>query len=153
VVRILKFALIFAAVNAVFFLCAVVQRRKGRVVDGWHYLTPGLMDWLAVVLSVGMAAIMIYIYYFVGSARADAAFQMQVCGWLAITFAAMGTACFGFSFLTETRWNARGIERRLPWGTVKTIAFNDIVSIVYEDWSQCLRIAAADGTRIRVATY
>src|SRR4249919_3984857 len=95
----LQLILIYVAINAVFLAGVLFQRRKGSSREGWNYLTPGPMEWAAVILSFGFAAFLLYIYCFVGSDRSDAGSQMQIVSWMMLIFAAGGAVCFYKSFL------------------------------------------------------
>src|SRR6478672_10842889 len=101
----LQLILTYVVINALFLAGVLFQRRKGRSREGWHYLTPGVMEWGAVILCFGLAALLLYVYYFVGSDRPDADFQMQVVSWMILVFAGGGAVSFYFSFLASTRWN------------------------------------------------
>lgn len=149
----LQLVLTYVAINAVFLAGVAFQRRNGQSRDGWHYLTPGLMDWAAVVLSFGLAALLLYVYYFVGSERADADRQMLVVSWMAIVFAAGGAVCFYFSFLASTRWNDQRIEYLVPFRSPQTILFRYITDVHYERWSESFVIEDEDGQRIRIPTF
>jgi hypothetical protein len=143
----------YLLLNVLYFLAAFFRRRAGRVVDGWHYLTPGVMEWVGLVLGAGLSLLFVYIYFFVGSARADAAFQMTVLKWLIIVFSSL-TALVGFwSFAMSTRWNDERIERFVPFRPLHTILLRDIVSVSHESWSDCLLIEDAGGKRLRVSPY
>ncbi len=149
----LQIVLTYLLINAILVLGVIFRRRQSRVVDGWHYLTPGPMEWVALVLGAGLSLLFLYIYHFVGSARADAAFQMQVLKWLIVAFSSL-TALVGFySFMLSTRWNDERIERFMPFRSPHTILLRDVVSVRHEVWSDCLLIEDAAGKRLRVSVY
>lgn len=145
--------LTYVAINAVFLAVVLFQRRKGKSREGWHYLTPGLMEWMAVILSFSLAALLLYVYYFVGSERPDADMQMQVVSWMSIVFAVGGVVCFYFSFLASTRWNDQRIEYLVPFRSPQTILFRYITDVHYERWSESFVIEDEDGQRIRIPTF
>jgi hypothetical protein len=149
----LQIVLTYLLINAILVLGVIFRRRQGRVVDGWHYLTPGPMEWVALMLGAGLSLLFLYIYHFVGSARADAAFQMQVLKWLIVAFSFL-TALVGFyAFVMSTRWNDERIERFMPFRSPHTILLRDVVSVRHETWSDCLLIEDAAGKRLRVSVY
>jgi hypothetical protein len=149
----LQIVLTYVAIAFVYFIGAFFQRRRGRVVEGWHYLTPGPMEWFCLVGGTAFSLLLLYIYHFVGSARADAAFQMQVLKWLVIAFSS-GTVLVGFfSFVMSTRWNDEQIERRIPFFPPRTILLRNIVAIGHEAWSDCVLLIDAAGQRLRISPY
>jgi hypothetical protein len=96
---------------------------------------------------------MLWVYHFVGSARADAATQMLILKFLIGAFAAGVGIVFLTSFASELRWNDRSIEqRRLLFGA-KTLQFADIVAGGMNPLTQAIWIAATDGTVIRFSPY
>ena len=149
----LQLILIYVAINAVFLAAVLFQRRKARSRDGWHYLTPGLMEWAGVILSFGLAALLLWVYYFVGSDRSDADTQMQIVIWMILVFASGGAICFYFSFLASMRWNDHRIEYLVPFRSPQTILFRYITDVHYERWSESFVIEDEDGQRIRIPTF
>ena len=145
--------LTYVAINALFLAGVLFQRRRGRSREGWHYLTPGLMEWAAVILSFGLAALLLWVYYFVGSDRPDADFQMQLVSWMILVFAGGGAVAFYFSFLASTRWNDQRIEYLVPFRSPQTILFRYITDVHYERWSESIVIEDEDGQRIRIPTF
>jgi Ni/Fe-hydrogenase subunit HybB-like protein len=141
-----------AALLAVIALTAL-QKPDARVREGWHYLTPSAMEWFALVGAFSLTALMLWVYHFVGSARADAATQMLVLRFLIGAFAAGTGIVFFTSFACELRWNDHSIEqRRLLFGA-KTLRFADIVAGGMSPLTQAIWVAAADGTVIRFSPY
>lgn len=141
--------LIYVGLNAVYFAVALFQRRQGSEREGWNYLTPGPKEWAVVILSFGLAAVLLYIYYFVGDADA----QMQVVSWMMLIFAAGGAVRFYFSFLASTRWNEQRIEYLDPFGGSQIILFRYISEVTYERWSDSFVIEDEDGQRIRIPNF
>src|SRR5690349_18549517 len=70
-----RLILIYVVVTLALPALAYLQRTKPRIQDGWHYLTPSAMEWFALVGGVAMSLLFLWVYHFVGSARADAASQ------------------------------------------------------------------------------
>lgn len=146
--------LISAAVGMLALIAlSALQKPDARVREGWHYLTPGAMEWVALVGAFTLTALMLWVYHFVGSARADAATQMLILKFLIGAFAAGTGIAFFTSFAYELRWNDRSIEqRRLLFGT-KTLRFADVVAGGTSPLTQAIWVAAADGTVIRFSPY
>lgn len=143
--------LTYVAINALVLAVVLFLRRKGRSREGWHYLTPGLMEWAVVILCFGLAGLLLC--YFVGSDRSDADFQMQVVSWMILVFAGGGVVSFYFSFLASTRWNDHRIEYLVPFRSPQTILFRYIADVHYERWSESFVIEDEDGQRIRIPTF
>jgi Ni/Fe-hydrogenase subunit HybB-like protein len=140
------------ALLAVVALTAL-QKPDARVREGWHYLTPSAVEWFALIGSFAITALMLWVYYFVGSARADAATQMLILKCLIAAFAAGTGIVFFTSFACELRWNDRSIEQhRLLFGA-KTLRFADIVAGGMNPLTQAVWVADADGTVIRFSPY
>jgi hypothetical protein len=130
-----------------------LQRPNARVREGWHYLTPSAMEWFALIGSFALTALMLWVYQFVGSARADGPTQMLILKCLIAAFAAGTGIVFFTSFACELRWNDRSIEqRRLLFG-LKTLRLADIVAGGMNPLTQAIWVAAADGTVIRFSPY
>jgi hypothetical protein len=132
---------------------AHLQRPNPRLRDGWLYLTPSVMEWFALIGCFAFTALLLWIYYFVGSARADAATQMMVLKWLIAAFAVGTGTVFFTSFASELRWNDDQIEQRRPFLLAKTIRFADIVTGGTNPLTHTVWIAASDGTVIRFSHY
>jgi Ni/Fe-hydrogenase subunit HybB-like protein len=151
------FVSVAVAMLAIVALTAL-QKSDARVREGWHYLTPSAMEWFALIGSFAITALMLWVYHFVGSARADAATQMLILKCLIAAFAAGTGLVFFTSFAYELRWNDRSIEqRRLLLGAnllgAKTLRFADIVAGGMNPLTQAVWVADADGTVIRFSPY
>ena len=132
---------------------AYLQKPDPRARDGWLYLTPSVMEWFALIGCFAFTALLLWIYYFVGSARADAATQMMVLKWLIAAFAAGTGMVFLTSFASELRWNDHAIEQRRPFLAAKSVRFADITTGGMNPVTQSIWIAASDGTVIRFSPY
>ncbi len=130
-----------------------LQKPNPRVREGWLYLTPSAMEWFALIGCFAFTALLLWIYHFVGSARADAATQMMVLKWLIAVFAAGTGMVFFTSFASELRWNDHAIEQRRPFLTAKTMKFAEITTGGINPLTQSIWIAASDGTVIRFSPY
>jgi len=132
---------------------ALLQKRDPRLREGWRYLSPSAMEWLALVMSFALTVLFLWVYYFVGSARADAESQMFALKLLIAGFGAGTGAVFFTSFASEVRWNDDCIEQRRPFGATRTIKLSDIVAGGLNPWTHAIWIAASDGTVIRFSSY
>lgn len=148
-----RLILIYVVVTLALPALAYLQRTKPRIQDGWHYLTPSAMEWFALVGGVAMSLLFLWVYHFVGSARADAASQMFILKMLIIVFAAGTGIVFYTSFAVELRWNDHAIEQRRPFFAARAIRFADIVSGGLHPLTQSIWIAGSDGTVIRFSPY
>jgi len=148
-----KLIAIYVVVALALPALAYLQKPNPRVREGWHYLTPSAMEWLGLVGGLAMTLLFLWVFHFVGSARADAASQMFILKILIVAFAAGTGIVFYTSFAGELRWNDQAIELRKPFLTAKTIRFVDIVSGGMNPLTQSIWVAASDGTVIRFSPY
>src|SRR6267142_2663156 len=146
------FVSVAVAMLAIVALTAL-QKSDARMREGWHYLTPSAMEWFVLIGSFAITALMLWVYHFVGSARADAATQMLMLKCLIAAFAAGTGLVFFTSFACELRWNDRSIEQRRLLLGAKTLRFADIVAGGMNPLTQAVWVADADGTVIRFSPY
>lgn len=66
-------------------LCAASARSRPNP-RGWRLIAPSPLHWTALWLSAALSGFMGYIYLFIGSARPDAAHQMEILFWLILAF-------------------------------------------------------------------
>jgi len=144
---------IYVVVSLALPALAYLQRPNLRVREGWHYLTPSAMEWLGLVGGLAMTLLFLWVFHFVGSARADAASQMFFLKILIVAFAAGTGFVFYTSFAGELRWNDHAIEQRRPFLAVKAIRFVDIVDGGMNPLTQFIWVAGSDGTLIRFSPY
>jgi hypothetical protein len=121
--------------------------------EGWHYLTPSAMEWFGLVGCFTLTALLLWVYYFVGSARADADSQMFVLKILIVAFAAGTALIFYNSFASELRWNDQTIEQHHAFRPSKSMKFTEIVDGGMNPLTQSIWIAASDGTTIQFSPY
>jgi NADH:ubiquinone oxidoreductase subunit 6 (subunit J) len=148
-----RLVVVYVVVTLTLAALAYLQKPYPRVHEGWHYLTPSAMEWLGLVGGVTMTLLFLWVYYFVGSARADAASQMFMLKILIVSFAAGTGIVFYTSFAGELRWNDHAIEQRQLFLAAKTIKFVDIVGGGMNPWTQAIWAAGSDGTVIRFSPY
>jgi len=152
-VDILKLVIVYAGVTLALAALTCLQKPTPRVQEGWHYLTPSAMEWFGLAGCFALTVLFLWVYYFVGSARADAASQMFVLKILIVAFAAGAALIFYTSFAGELRWNDETIEQRRPFLAAKTIKFADIVDGGMNPWTQSIWAAGSDGTVIHFPPY
>lgn len=128
------------------------RRRHAKVHDGWRYLTPGAVVWIALPLNLGFTGVLTYCYLFVGSARADAESQMLILFLLCVVFNLI-TIHIAYTVAVErVRWNETHVERRtLLWET-RSICWHELARFGREPRGY-LWIASFDGSRIRFSPY
>jgi hypothetical protein len=152
-VDILRLVIVYVGVTLTLAALAYLQKPTPRVQEGWHYLTPSAMEWFGLVGCFALTLLFLWVYHFVGSARADAALQMVVLKILIVVSAAGTALIFHTSFASELRWTEEAIEQHQPFFTTKTIRFADIVDGGLKAWTQSIWIAASDGTVIHFSPY
>lgn len=122
---------------------------------GWHHVRPGAMHWTALVLGAALLALMVYVRLFVGSDRADAAFQMRV---LSLMIACLGAlvAMTGWQVAAILRarlhWRDDAVAREGPGGALELHAMADVTA-VRPSWTGAVTITFADGTALKLDHY
>jgi hypothetical protein len=149
----LRLVAVYVGVTLTLAALTYLQRPNPRVREGWHYLSPSAMEWFGLVGSFGLTLLLLWIYHFVGSARADAATQMIVLKLLILAFATGTALVFYTSFASELRWNDQTIEQRQPFRPAKTIRFADVVDGGMNPWTQTIWVVGSDGTAIHFMPY
>jgi hypothetical protein len=127
-----------------------LQRKAGRQHEGWKYLTVSIAEWLMCVLALGLTCLFLWVYYFVGSARADAAHQMFILQLLIVGFAVITAVAWWTTFSSFTCWNKDCIEQDTVLLGVRRISFSQIDELHYESWSNSGVIDGTNGARIRI---
>ena len=114
----LPLAALLAAHAACITASFTVSRCQTPPFPGWHLLGPSGSHWFCFVGSWAFGALISWVWVFVGSARADAEFQMNVALLLAVVFCTAGAGS-GFYVAAlrrkELRWRGDVIcwrERR-----------------------------------------
>jgi hypothetical protein len=152
-IDILRLVVIYVGVTLTLAALTYLQKAAPRVREGWHYLTPSAMEWFGLAGCFALTAFLLWVYYFVGSARADVASQMVVLKILIVAFAAGTALIFYTSFASELRWNDHTIEQHHALRPSKAIKFSDIVDGGMNPLVQSIWIAASDGTTIQFSPY
>jgi len=81
---------------------------------GWRAVGPGGTHWFCLIGSWAFATLISWVWLFVGSARRDAAFQMNVALVLAIVFCAVA-AWSGFRIAALRRMGLRWRNEAIVW--------------------------------------
>lgn len=146
-------AIIGCFVAAIFSLGFALQRRRAHVANGWRYLTPGPLMWFAVVGGALICALLVYMYFFVGSARSDAADEMSLTRYLAMAFSLSTALVAYFMAAEEVRWNDKGIERRTILWHRRSITWHQLARGGIEPSTGYWWVSSFDGPRIRFSPY
>jgi hypothetical protein len=134
------------------FLLRSARCRRAQVHDGWRYLGPGAVVWMALPLSLGLTGVLTYCYLFVGSARADAESQMRMLFLLCVVFNLI-TIHFVYTIAVErVRWNETHIERRTLFFETRSMCWHELAQFGKEPRGY-LWIASYDGPKIRFSPY
>lgn len=131
----------------------VVLRQKRRA--GWVQLRPGPLHWTGLVLATGLAGLMSYVGLFIGSARADAAQQMQVLWWLVAAFAIGAVVCLYQMWqigASETLWRGGTVRFRGKTGAQLDRPIASIMSL-NRSMGGWFVARFADGTELRIDPY
>ncbi|HEY0647338.1 hypothetical protein [Phenylobacterium sp.] len=128
-------------------------RRVSADREGWSTLTPGAAIWAAILGSAAFSLLLFYVYFFVGSARADAEQQMMYCLALAIAFAlgSLATACFAFS--STVSWRDAELRVRPIFGPPVLKRLTDLEAIEFRAWSSMFHLTFSDGYVVKVSPY
>ncbi|MEQ1669584.1 MAG: hypothetical protein ABL893_01870 [Hyphomicrobium sp.] len=125
--RVLVICLAFAAVAALTATAAKTIADR----HGWRSIKPGGMHWTGLWLSAALTGFMSFIFLFVGSARADAAQQMQILFWLIVVFG-LATIASAVSVRvirrSAARWRGEKIAFTLR-GAEQTRSFADVTGL------------------------
>jgi hypothetical protein len=141
-----KVIVIVGSVSLVLRILPRLQRRSGRQRNGWNCLTVSVAEWLMCVLALGLTCLFLWVYYFVGSARADADYQMFMLQLLIFGFAVITAVAWWTTFSSFTCWNKDCIEQDTVLFGLRRIGFSQIVGVHQEGTSNSLVI---DGTMVR----
>jgi hypothetical protein len=133
------------------FVCAFMyfQKRAAKHRDGWRYLTPSPIEWFCFIAVPLFVALLSYVYFFIGSGRHDAEFQMLMLKVLIVAFSVGGVLVTYMSLCVVTRWNDDRIQQSAVGRHPKDIRIGDIVALQLSPVWQTLRIESADGSVIR----
>lgn len=117
--------------------------------SGWRYLSPSPLHWFGLVLCLGLTSLMLYVWLFVGSSRADADTQMKILLGLVVLGGAGSLYMLTTCLAVRIRWNSERIERWLGPKLVASILFSDIAGATALP-GDMLRIRTKDGDALAV---
>jgi len=135
-----------------YLLLRLARRRRAQVHDGWHYLRPGAAIWIFLPVSLGFTGLLMYMYLFVGSARADAETQMKVLFLLCLVFSLITIHIAYTTAVERVRWNETHIERRTLFFETRSMGWHELARAGAER-SGYLWIASFHGPKIRFSPY
>jgi hypothetical protein len=128
------------------------QKGAKRDQDNWRQLGTGWLLHFAFFGSVAFAGFMLWLYLFVGSARADAATQELFTVLLFIAFATASLWLLWHYYLVSVHWRDAALRvRRL--GRVHEYAASQIVRKRYVSWRSEYVLEFDDGRRIVFSPY
>jgi hypothetical protein len=117
------------------------QRRRGKAHEGWRYLTPAPIVWIALV--GGAALTTIFTLVAIGGGE-----RASGLSGLAIFFN-LATLVLAYSiFAEQVRWNETHIERRTILFQTRSITWHELASVGYEPTGYWW-VRGFDGPRIR----
>lgn len=123
---------------------------------GWVAARPGEMHWIGFVGSVSIVCLMAYVGLFIGSSRADAAFQMRILWLLVAAFSlGAGTCLWQMRQImqTDARWRGTRISWQPAGGGRRLSRDLSEVAGMHRPWFGPVRIAFFDGAELRIDPY
>lgn len=123
---------------------------------GWACIRPSAMHWGGLLGAAAIVCLMAYVGLFIGSARADAAFQMRVLWLLVATFTASAGVCLWQMrqiVQTDARWRGSQVRWQHAPGAPRLVRSLTDVAGMHRPWFGRVQIGFADGTVLRVDPY
>jgi len=121
--------------------------------DGWRRIRPGSGLYGMIVACAGFDLLLWYIYFFVGSARADAEKQMLYLFILACAFLAATLWAIWSTFHESVEWQAKTIRVRSPRGSERTHQIDDLEAIDYSSLQSVFVLRFRDRRVVKVSPY
>jgi len=150
----LKNAVEFVAITGIVHWLSGLHRNTAPILAGeWKTLGVGWMEWIAIGLGTVLTLLFAYIFFFVGSARRDAAQQMLILELLLVSFALMTAYALYLALMVTIRWNAWQLEQEAFLFGKRAIRFADVCRVSPLNWAGVLRVSSTDGTRIYIPLY
>ncbi|MEO0870624.1 MAG: hypothetical protein AAFY19_01505 [Pseudomonadota bacterium] len=148
--NILQF-LVYASVFGI-MLFFTARSLKSAPVDaqGWQWIRPAFMHHFALVGSLIFSLLMWWLYFFVGSARADAEYQELAMLFLAIAFG-LGTLVVWWMFYANRICWRDGRIRLWTLGRFTEYSFDSIAEIRQANGEGNWRITFDDGRSVTVS--
>jgi hypothetical protein len=145
-------------VGAIHIACLVAMvallRAKPASFPGWRVVGPGGTHWFCFVGSWGFAALLTWVWLFVGSARRDADVQMTYALGLIFAFGA-GAMISGFYMLSLRRKILRWRGKVIRWRAAGLDRVEDMGD--FESWRRPLsglfHLRFRDGTILKLDMY
>lgn len=123
---------------------------------GWAVLRPSEMHWIGLVGAGAIVSLMAYVGLFIGSSRADAAFQMRMLWLLVAAFSASAGVCLWQMrqiVQTDARWRGQQLSWR-PGPDLPHVTRNlTDVAGMHRPWFGRVRIGFIDGAELRIDPY
>lgn len=123
--------------------------------QGWRSLRPSGMHWIGIMVGTGFVCLMLYVRLFVGSARADAASQMQILTLLMLVFTLcvlIAVAQVRAIVRADVRWRGASLDYAASDGTRITKDLSQVVGMERR-WTGHVLIAFADGDVLKLDGY
>lgn len=122
----------------------------------WAVIRPSEMHWIGLVGAGAIVSLMAYVGLFIGSSRADAAFQMRVL-WLLVAAFSAGACVYLWQMRQIVQTDARWRGTRLTWqpadgGPRLTRDLSEVAGM-HRPWFGPVRIAFVDGAELRIDPY
>lgn len=119
---------------------------------GWRQVAPSAMHWLGLVGAGGIVCLMAWVGLFIGSARADAEFQMRML-WLLVGGFSLSAMVCAWQMRAILRagvsWRGSQITFAGPTGAPLTRNMAQVIGM-RRPWFGSVRIAFDDGNEIRL---
>lgn len=123
---------------------------------GWAVIRPSQMHWIGLVGAGSIVGLMSYVGLCIGSARADADFQMRVLWLLVATFTVSAGVCLWQMrqiVATDARWRGEQLSwRPADQGPRLTRRMDEVAGMV-RPWFGPVRIVFVDGAELRIDPY
>ena len=118
--------------------------------EGWQWIRPAFMQHFALVGALAFSLLMWWLYFFVGSARADAEQQELVMLALALASGAGALVVWWMFYANRISWRDDQI-RLWTLGRATEYSFDDIIEIKQTNGEGNWKITFEDGRSITVA--
>lgn len=132
---------------------AKAARRVEADRQGWRTLRPGVTIWGTILVSAAFSLGLFYVFFFVGSTRADAETQMMYCLVMAIAFG-LGSAAMAYAALSRVvSWRGAKLRVRPLLGAPVEKRLDELVRTDFRAWSGLHVLTFADGYVVTVSPY
>jgi hypothetical protein len=121
--------------------------------DGWRTIRAGVAIWAPLAGSAAFSLLLLYVYFFVGSARADAESQMMACLGVALAFALGAAALAASAFGQSVSWRAGELRVCPLIGATTLKPLSELASIQLRSWSHMFRLTFSDGYAVELSPY